>query len=317
MVTCTVDKPNGLCHPYPRRDRAVQSLEISRRRALARRLVVDYPLYASRPSILIPLADTVAADGKRRLSDPEYPAQKRHNLEEGMCGLLYCVVVGITLEDQPIGLPSGSGSWQPLPLPHRKWVQSRNNRRNSPFSMAGLPKNCGFDVRLFHPAFENFSRRYRGAEELASDDAAPVHEFLVRSAGYYDTEETRQRVVTPILEKLLRREILDTWNPDATSADGTILFIPSGTPVPTLLFELKNEIGSGDADATHQVGLLYRKFWSQKRVYRLSLFGALTHKPIRIPRAAPAAAPHSYWLSWDRGYVCLARCSPTSISSSP
>jgi len=144
------------------------------------------------------------------------------------------------------------------------------------------PKNSGFDVRLFHPAFENFSRRYRDAEELTRDDAAAVHKFLVCSADYYDTEKTRQRAVTPILETLLRHEIGDTRNPDATSADGTILFTTSGTQVPTLLFELKNEIGAGDADATHQVGLLYRKLWSQKKVYHLSPFGALTHKPIRI-----------------------------------
>ena len=109
-------------------------MDISQPHGLARRLAVEYLLYAFHPSILRPLADTATADGKRRLSNPEYPAQKRPNLEEGMCNLLYRVVVGLTLEDQPIGLPSGSGSWQPLPLPHRKWVQSRNNRRGSPGS---------------------------------------------------------------------------------------------------------------------------------------------------------------------------------------
>jgi len=57
-----------------------------------------------------------------------------------MCDLLCCAVIGLTLEDQPIGPPSGSGSMQPLPLPHRKWVQSQSNRSNTPFTTAVLPK---------------------------------------------------------------------------------------------------------------------------------------------------------------------------------
>jgi len=51
----------------------------------------------------------------------------------------------------------------------------------------------------------------------------------------------------------------------------------SGIQVLTLFLELEDEIGAGDADATYKVGLLYRKFWSQKEVYRLSPFArALT-----------------------------------------
>ena len=135
------------------------------------------------------------------------------------------------------------------------------------------PENRGFDVRLFHPAFENFSRRYHGAEELAGNEGT-VHKFMVCSADYYDNEKARQGVVTPLLETLLAHDIGDIRNhPDETSANGTVLFVQSGTQVPTLLFKLKNEIGTGDADATHEVGLLYRKFWSRKTVYHLSLFG--------------------------------------------
>ena len=67
-----------------------------------------------------------------------------------------------------------------------------------PFFNGRPPENRGFDVRLFHPAFENFSRRCHGAEELASNGAAAVHRFLVCSADYYyyDSEKARQRVVT-------------------------------------------------------------------------------------------------------------------------
>ena len=156
------------------------------------------------------------------------------------------------------------------------------------------PENRGFDVRLFHPAFNNFSRQCHGAEELAGNEET-VHEFMVCSADYYDDEKARQGVVTLLLETLLGHDIADFRNPNETSVDGTILFVQSGTQVPTVLFKLKNEIGTGDADATHQVGLLYRKFWLQKLVCRLSLFGAscITYHPTRILKDVPAAAPHS------------------------
>ena len=149
------------------------------------------------------------------------------------------------------------------------------------------PENRDFGVRLFHPTFENFSRRHNGADGgLASNGAAAVHKFLVCSTDYYDNEKARKRVVTPLLETLLGRKIGNTQNPDETSSDGTILFMGSGIQVPTLFLELKNGIGAGDADATCEVGLLYRKFWSQKEVYRLSPFArALTQQPTRIPEA--------------------------------
>ena len=78
-------------------------------------------------------------------------------------------------------------------------------------------------------------------------------------------------MVTPLLENLLGHNIENFRNPDETSADGAILFVQSGTQVPILLFKLQDEIGTGDADATHEVGLLYRKVWSQKEVYHSSL----------------------------------------------
>ena len=137
------------------------------------------------------------------------------------------------------------------------------------------PVNCGFDVRLFHPAFENFTKRCYGKEKLANEENAAVHNFLVCSAGYYANEKARQGEVTPILATLLGgRGLTDNINLDGTSADGTITYSSARTltPIPLLYFELKNEIGAGDADATHQVGLLYRKFWSLKKVPHLFPF---------------------------------------------
>lgn len=129
------------------------------------------------------------------------------------------------------------------------------------------PKNSAFDVRLFHPAFEKFSQRFHGTGKLAKEGNAAVHELLVLSANYYDTKNERREAIKPVLKTLLGgRDLEDTENLDRSSPDGTI-FYSSGRirgSVALLLFELKNEIGTGYSDATHQVGLLYRKYWVQK-----------------------------------------------------
>ena len=177
------------------------------------------------------------------------------------------------------------------------------------------PKNCGFDVRLFHPAFENFSRRYHSAEELASNEAAAVHDFVVCSAEYYDSDKARQEAVTPFLETILGHDIEDI----GTFVGGTILFTQSGTLLPILLFELKNEIGAGDADATHEAGLLYRKFWSEKKVYHppFSLQGHSLTSPSGSQRACQLLLRIPVDSHGDHGYACLARCSLTGLSFNP
>ncbi|KAF9645007.1 hypothetical protein BDM02DRAFT_3131401, partial [Thelephora ganbajun] len=105
----------------------------------------------------------------------------------------------------------------------------------------GRPPEIVVDVRLFHPAFEDFIRRYHGTEKL-ENRKAPARNLLVCSAAYYNENKACQDAVTPFLTTLLGNRDL----------------IP-------LLFELKNEMSCGDADATHQVGLLYCKYWSYKK----------------------------------------------------
>jgi len=90
---------------------------------------------------------------------------------------------------------------------------------------------------------------------------------MVHIADCYGTGEGPQDAVTPILNTRLEgRDLVDVGNPDHSSAGGIALYTPIQCPTPAaLLFESKNEIGAGDAAAgTHQVGLLYRKYWIQK-----------------------------------------------------
>jgi len=92
---------------------------------------------------------------------------------------------------------------------------------------------------------------------------------MVHIADCYGTGEEPQDAVIPILNtRLGGRDLVNIGNPDHSSADGITLDTPIQCPTPAaLLFESKNNIGAGDAAAgTHQVGLLYRKYWIQKEV---------------------------------------------------
>lgn len=101
------------------------------------------------------------------------------------------------------------------------------------------------------------------AQKLANEEVAAAHNFLVCSADYYDDERTRQDAVTQSLETLLRRDFEDIRSPNGVLSKRAAAFsiTQSYAQVPLLLFQLKNEIGAGCADPTHQVGL-YRKHWS-------------------------------------------------------
>lgn len=142
----------------------------------------------------------------------------------------------------------------------------------SPLYNGRPPEKCGFDVRLFHPAFENFCRRYHGCEKLENENKPAVHDLLVCSADYYDNKSSRKDVFTPIINRLLQRRAEEQRNTDGTLADWSTA--PSTAHRKTheattvLFFEVKNEIDAGDSDATLQAGLIYRDYWSDHMVLR-------------------------------------------------
>jgi hypothetical protein len=136
-------------------------------------------------------------------------------------------------------------------------------QRKYPFYNGRPPENSGFDVRLFHPVFGNFCRRYRGNEGPTEEKEAAVRDLLVFSANHYEGEDARQATVKPVLDILLGRHLEDIRNPDGTYADGVLAY--SSVLVP-LLLELKNEVGADGSDLTFQAALTYRKYWSHRKV---------------------------------------------------
>ena len=155
--------------------------------------------------------------------------------------------------------------------PHSAAKASRvgDEQAKCPIYNGRPPTNCAFDVRLFHPAFENFSRRYHGTEELKKVDMASVHTFLVSFAEHYESEHELWRRITPYLNALLGRDFADIEDPDGIHPDGAVVYTSGQTlfAAPLLVVELESEIGGGDADATMQAGLSYRRFWAHNQVF--------------------------------------------------
>ena len=95
---------------------------------------------------------------------------------------------------------------RPAPLLLTLRVKSGSIQK-ADWTNARPPWSRGSDVRLFHPAFENFSRQFLRTEELVNEEGA-AHKFLVYySADHYDSEKSRRDAVISILETLARRKL--------------------------------------------------------------------------------------------------------------
>ena len=89
--------------------------------------------------------------------------------------------------------------------------------------------------------------------------------------------------------------------------------------MPTLLFKLKNEIDTVDADATYDVGLPCRKVWSQRYTPRLSSGHSLTAPPgfLKPRQLLPhiPIGPHGIMVvrAWRGVYRQAYRSAPTPL----
>lgn len=170
-----------------------------------------------------------------------------------------------------------------------------NQQDKYPLYNGRPPDNCAFDIRLFHPVFENFSRQYHGSEKLANEEKAAAHNFLVGSAGYYETESARRDTAKPSLEVLLGRSFMGGTIPCWDTQNGLL--------VPLLFFDVKNEVGTGGADITTQVGLSYREHWSQNEVPHLLPFIEVclpAHQDMSRASCCPA-----FLLAFTGSWLCV------------
>ena len=88
-----------------------------------------------------------------------------------------------------------------------------------------------------------------------------VERFFSTCADIYKTEDSRLKAVNDQLSELLGFRLVVVQE-DGVKSDGLIIH-PCGSSLAYLaILQLKNEIGTGNADPANQGSLAYRKYWA-------------------------------------------------------
>ena len=160
-------------------------------------------------------------------------------------------------------LPPSSGAVMPAFL---KEQQSRPVLNGRPATNYGPP------IGLFHPVFDSFCSAITSTKPLPDNAATDmdtegltiymrVERFFSTCADIYRTEDSRLKAVNDQLSELLGFRLIVVQE-DGVKSDGLIIQ-PCGPCLAYLaILELKNEIGTGNADPANQGGLAYRKYWA-------------------------------------------------------
>ena len=150
----------------------------------------------------------------------------------------------------------------------------------SPSSAAGMPAflteqvkrpvlngrpnhNFGPPIGLFHPVFNSFHAAMRSPERFYADTKmySSVKRLFETFAAIYDTEEKRTYAIDKHLEVLLGSQFIVVEKPGVKS-DG-VIFGKCGPFVAYVsIREIKNEIGTANADPYNEGSLSYRKYWA-------------------------------------------------------
>ncbi|KAF9643837.1 hypothetical protein BDM02DRAFT_3272811 [Thelephora ganbajun] len=215
---------------------------------------------------------------KRKLSSTEYPTQERSDFQRA-----HQAAINFGLQ---AAAPSSASK-----------LNATAKQDKSPLCNAHPPDTCGFDVRLFHPAFEDFNRQYHGAEKLANEEKTVVHNFLVRSADHYNDDKARQGAVTSSLTTPLGdRDLVGLRNTDGSSADGVITY-PSartGMRIPLLLFKLRTKWAVGTPTPQTKLDYCIAESWPCKLLPHIPTgsHGVVVVRPWRgVHRQAYRPAP--------------------------
>jgi hypothetical protein len=127
-------------------------------------------------------------------------------------------------------------------------------------------------VQLFHPAFGHFLDDMKSDHTLPDDIVCQTTEYMKAATAIYESEETRRRVLTPLLCAILDVKIQTILNGDKTNPDGIVELGKNVLLFVVFLQEDKNEFGDGGSDPSTQAGLSAGRCWAQPRVCQIHCF---------------------------------------------
>src|SRR5882762_5942271 len=135
--------------------------------------------------------------------------------------------------------------------------------------MNGRPlEKHGLPVHLFHRAFSHFQHTLTDFSlSLTTDDYRNAHEYISVSAALYASKQRWQEAIVAPLMRAICFDLVSFKSEGGAMPDGSIMMhTPGKILAPGGLFELKNEIGTGNADPAIQGPLSYRKVWVSDEV---------------------------------------------------
>jgi hypothetical protein len=122
-------------------------------------------------------------------------------------------------------------------------------------------------IRFFHPIFDDFSQKVNNTNHPPTpEDLNNVHDLMSEMDEINPKETPYNVMLRQHLSKILGVTIREEQYPDGSKPDGTVTVETCGVRVPFLIAELKREFGEGGCDASSQVSIAMRRFWSHKSV---------------------------------------------------
>ncbi|KAG9125124.1 hypothetical protein FRC07_008900 [Ceratobasidium sp. 392] len=146
---------------------------------------------------------------------------------------------------------------------HRDYTPIYNGR---PCDKQGLP------LQIYHPVFHAFTVCVQSAITPSSSDLRAVDQLLGRAQDTYKFEHERISAINDHLGSLLGRSI-NMEDTNRCKADGVIKSQApatlNGDKGYLLIMEVKNEIGTGDADPSIQGAESFARYWSSQFLDRI------------------------------------------------
>ena len=161
---------------------------------------------------------------------------------------------------------------KPAPSTAANVISLLHTQRNEPIFITRPHSTRGPPITIYHSAFAEFRRNLKTRRDLGipPEYYKIVSSFLVTSCALYASERERRNALLPFLKLLLRQTIKSGQLEDGCSSDGISVTKVSlgsmGIMALLLLWELKNEIGTGGCDPSTEASFSFTRWWATNDV---------------------------------------------------
>ncbi|CCM05605.1 uncharacterized protein FIBRA_07833 [Fibroporia radiculosa] len=199
---------------------------------------------SEQPSIVIEISDDVSLDIKRKHEGDEGTAKRRKFYEDQEHDAAMA---------RTALLPSSAAAMLAFKNEQEKWPVL-NGR---PYDQFGPP------IGLFHLVFNSFHAAMNSPERFHADEGTytSIKALFKASAGLYNTKDERITAIDVPLFALLGRRF-SIVEGQGVKSDGVILQTCGGPTAYVAVREIKNKLGTANADPYNQCSLSYLKYWA-------------------------------------------------------